>query len=93
MKLNERGDRELIFVGEGPSLPKHEIEEGDEVTLYYEGRLVMAMINSINNKQYLGTITRSTFDHDLHMDLTTGKEICFSEQNIFGVSKDKNAPK
>jgi hypothetical protein len=88
MPLDERGEHAVFFIGEG-SLPRTVIEEGDEATLYHDGNLVMATITAIKANKMVGLITRSAYDPDLHQDYITGKEIHFSEENIFGISKKK----
>ena len=87
MALEKRGQRILIFIGDGPTVPKTVVEGGDEVTLYHEGNIVMASVKSISEHQIIGFITRSAYDPDLHQEYITGKEITFEEDNIFGVSK------
>ncbi|OHE57499.1 MAG: hypothetical protein A2Z47_11470 [Thermodesulfovibrio sp. RBG_19FT_COMBO_42_12] len=88
MALDERKNHTLVFIGQG-SVPQLVIEEGDEVTIYHEGNLIMATVKTIKANQIVGLITRSAYDPDLRSDFITGKEIIFSEVNIFGVSKKK----
>lgn len=88
MTLDERKEHILVFIGEG-SIPRLVVEVGDEATLYHEGNLVMATIKAINANQMVGLITRSAYDPDLHPDYVFGKEIHFTEENIFGISRKK----
>jgi len=89
MALDKRGQRILMFIGDGPEVPKTVVEEGDEATLYHEGNIVMASVKSISEHQIMGFITRSAYDPDMHQEFITGKELIFNEENIFGVSKKK----
>ena len=89
MVLDERGERALIFIGDGPQFPKLVIEKDDEATLYHTGNLIMALIKNIDDNHIIGLITRSSYDPDLHTELISGKEVKFLEQNIFGVSKKR----
>lgn len=89
MQFDKRKGTSIIYIGEGPKLPKHIVEVGDEATLYHNGNLVMAKITSMRENQMVGTITRSAYDPDLHPELITGKEIQFREENIVGISKLK----
>lgn len=86
MAIDKRNHNYLIFIGEG-SIPRLVIEVGDEATLYHEGNLLMATISVIHEKQMTGHIARSAYDPDLHSDYISGKEIHFSEENIFGISR------
>lgn len=90
MQLDKRRAESIFFIGDGPRISKHVIEEGDEATLYYKGNLGMATITSMKGNQMVGTITRSPYDPHLHSELTIGKEIRFLEENIFGISKMTN---
>jgi hypothetical protein len=87
MKFDKREVTPIIFIGDGLTLPKHIVEEGDEAVLYHDDNLVMAKILSIKENQMLGTITRLLYEPDLHPELSIGKEIQFLETNIFGISK------
>ena len=87
MKFDEREATPIIFIADGPKLPKHVVEEGDEAVLYHDGKLVMAKISSLIGNQMLGTVTRSAYEPDLHPEFTTGKEVHFFVENIFGISK------
>lgn len=86
MTLDDRENHILVFIGEG-AIPRLVIEVDDEATLYHKGNLVMATIESINGNQIAGLITRSAYDPDLHTDYVSGKEINFSEKNVFGISR------
>lgn len=88
MALDKRNDRILYFIGEG-SMQRLVIEEGDEATLYDDGNLVTVNIAAIDGNQMKGIITRSAYDPDLHIQYVSGKEIHFSEENIFGISRKK----
>jgi len=88
MTLDDRANHILVFIGEG-FIPRLVIEVGDEATLYHKGNLVMATIKSINATQIVGLITRSAYDPDMHPDYVSGKEVNFSEKNIFGISRKK----
>jgi len=58
-------------------------------SLYHNGNSLKAKIKTIRDNQIWGSIISSSYDPALHPDLTTGKEVCFSEDNIFVVSKKK----
>lgn len=88
MALDKRDDKFLIFIGES-SIPRRVIEEGDEATLYDDGNLIMVNITAVDENQMKGIITRSVYDPDLQMQYASDKEIHFSKENIFGISRKK----
>ena len=88
MALDKRSSKVIIFIGES-SIPKLVIEEGDEATLYDDGNLIMAHIKSVDGEQMKGIITRSSYDPSEYPDYVTGKDIMFTEENIFGISRKK----
>jgi len=44
MKFGERKATPIIFIGEGATLLKQIIEEGDEAVLFHDGKLVTAKV-------------------------------------------------
>jgi len=44
MKFGERKATPIIFTGEGATLLKQSIEEGDEAVLFHDGKLVTAKV-------------------------------------------------
>jgi len=86
MKFDER-EKPIFFIGDGLNPTKYIVEEGDEAVLYHGGNLVMAKIYSLEGTQMFGKVTRSVYEADLHPEFTTGKEIRFFKENIFGISK------
>lgn len=89
MRLDERTEQTLVFIGERSPVPQLFVKVGDEAMLYHEGNLIMATIKKIAANQMIGLITRSACDPRLYPDYVYGKEINFTKENIFGISKMK----
>jgi hypothetical protein len=88
MKFDEREAPPIIFIGDGSTLLKHVVEEGDEAVLYHDGKLVMARISSLKGNQMLGRVTRyRRMNLTCIRNLLLGKRYTFSKKTSLAYLK------